>query len=268
MIRKQFLLLAIFLFSITALAQFNLNDYKYVVIPRQFDFLKYPDQYQVNSLTKFLLEKENFIVLIDDVNPPKDLASNSCLALYGNVLDGSKLFRTKLSFTLKDCNNNEVFTTQEGASKEKNFQKAYHEALRNAFKSFDAINYSFQPKKVEEKVVEAMPKKEVIKKEVVEIVQPKREFVLESEQLSQNKDQKVEKDTVDKDVLFAKWTGLGFKVYDENSVEVMVLLTTAKPDVFIVKDKNAIISKNEKGFWIYSENDGQSLQARAIDIKF
>ena len=38
----------------------SLNDYKYVIVPGKFDFLKESDKYQLNSLTKFLFEKYGF----------------------------------------------------------------------------------------------------------------------------------------------------------------------------------------------------------------
>ena len=41
-------------------SQSNLNDYKYVIVPNKFDFLKENDQYQLNSLAAFLFEKYGF----------------------------------------------------------------------------------------------------------------------------------------------------------------------------------------------------------------
>ena len=57
-------LVLILLFSlVTSLqAQDKLNNYKYVVVANQFDFQSEPDQYRLNGLTKFLLEKQNLIL--------------------------------------------------------------------------------------------------------------------------------------------------------------------------------------------------------------
>ena len=44
-------------------AQSDINNYKYVSVSDRFDFLKTSDQYQLNSLTKFLLNKSGFTVL-------------------------------------------------------------------------------------------------------------------------------------------------------------------------------------------------------------
>ena len=52
-------------------AQLSINDYKYVSVPDKFDFLKSNDQYQLSSLTKFLLKKNGFTVLNKSDNYPK-----------------------------------------------------------------------------------------------------------------------------------------------------------------------------------------------------
>ena len=49
--------------NMSSWAQMSLNDYKYVSVPEKFDFLKSNDQYQLNSLTFFLLKKKGFTVL-------------------------------------------------------------------------------------------------------------------------------------------------------------------------------------------------------------
>ena len=55
-ISKLFLTLFVVL-NFNAFAQTALNQYKYFSVPERFEFLKESDQYQVNSLTKFLLQK-------------------------------------------------------------------------------------------------------------------------------------------------------------------------------------------------------------------
>ena len=235
-------------------AQHSLNNYKYIIIPEKFDFLKEKDQYQLNSLTKFLLEKNNFQVFFDGKNLPSDLVSNRCLALYGNVQNLSQLFRTKLSFSLKDCYNNEVFATEVGSSKIKDFQKAYHEALRDAFQSFNGINYNYSPSTVQEKqhvnsVVKIEEKKDETSKETIP-------------------EEKIPKiDEFLKDTMLAKPFDLGFNVFDSDSNEVMVLLLTADENVFIVQGKDAVVSKRNDS-WLYSENDGQEFLVKVIKIKF
>ena len=37
--------------------QQSINAYKYIIVPKNYDFLRLEDQYQLNSLTKFLFTK-------------------------------------------------------------------------------------------------------------------------------------------------------------------------------------------------------------------
>ncbi len=45
----------------------------------------------------------------------------------------------------RTAKNNILFTSRQGDSKEKEYQKAYYEALREAFQSFQTINYDYKP---------------------------------------------------------------------------------------------------------------------------
>ena len=45
-------------------AQENVNNYKYIIVPKKFDFLKEENQYRVNTFTKFLFEKQGFKMLL------------------------------------------------------------------------------------------------------------------------------------------------------------------------------------------------------------
>ena len=128
--------LLIFSFS-TLFAQKSINSYKYVLVPKQFEFQKSSDQYQLNSLTKFLFERAGFTVFFSDESFPADLANNRCLALTASVNNDSNFLNTKLRVDLLDCYNKVVFSSEEGKSKEKEYKAAYHEALRNAFMNIE-----------------------------------------------------------------------------------------------------------------------------------
>ncbi len=122
----------------------DLNSYKYVIVPSSFEFLKEPNQYQLNELTKFLFEKNGFEVYMGDEELPMELNQNRCKALIANVKNDSGLFSTKLVLVLKDCKNNQLFISEEGSSREKDYKIAYQEALRNAFESISALNYKYE----------------------------------------------------------------------------------------------------------------------------
>ncbi|HMC00318.1 MAG TPA: hypothetical protein VKN14_04675, partial [Flavobacteriaceae bacterium] len=145
MINKIILAFTLFFTLTSSYAQANLNDYKYVIVPNKYDFLKEADKYQLNSLTKFLFEKEGFTVIMQEDNYPKDMQNNRCLSLNSNVISSSGMFKTKLQVVLKDCNNNVVFESKVGETREKDYAKAHQLALRDAFTSFNEVNYSYQP---------------------------------------------------------------------------------------------------------------------------
>ena len=138
---KKLLILLSFIFTLTSYSQ-DLNKYSYVVVPEQFSFLKEADQYQLNSLTKFLFEKYGFETFTEGEESYLKLSPDRCEGLYADVINDSGLFRTKLQVTLKDCRNQQVFISSEGVSRQKDYGTAYQEALREAFESIAALDYS------------------------------------------------------------------------------------------------------------------------------
>lgn len=135
------ILLCFFLGSLTSQSQ-DLNDYKYVIVPQEYEFLN-GKNYQLNALTKFLFEKYGFKAYIQGEEIPEELGRNRCDGLFADIDDNSGMLRTKLVVTLKDCNNKLVFQSEEGVTNEKDYKKAYHEALREAFKSIAGLKYEY-----------------------------------------------------------------------------------------------------------------------------
>lgn len=133
----RFLILSVSLFlAANAFSQnTNLSDYSYVVVPEKYDFLKEKDQYQMNSMSKFYFEKSGFNAYFVDDKPN----ANRCDGLFANVEELKSVFGTKLQIVLKDCNDNEIYRSQEGKSKYKEYDKTYQDALRKAFNSITAL---------------------------------------------------------------------------------------------------------------------------------
>ena len=129
--------------SINLQAQTSINDFKYVSVPESYSFLKLKDQYQLNSLTIFLFEKNKFTVLNSFQNYPSDLAQNRCLLLKSDVISKKGFLKTKLQLVLTDCRDNIVFSSEIGQSKLKEYKKAFQEALRGAFVSVGDLNYTY-----------------------------------------------------------------------------------------------------------------------------
>jgi len=142
--KKLLIFTSVFIGFISSTFGQDLNSYKYVIVPSSFEFLKEPNQYQLNELTKFLFDKNGFEAYMEDEELPMELSQNRCKALIANVKNDSGLFSTKLVVVLKDCKNNELFISEEGTSREKEYKTAYQEALRNAFESISALNHKYE----------------------------------------------------------------------------------------------------------------------------
>lgn len=132
-------------------AQFNLNDYKYVVVPKRFSGFNEENQYRTSTLVKHLFSEKGFATVYTD-NLPQDLNTNKCLGLYADLINDSSMFTTKTILVLKDCNQKEVMQSQEGRSKKKDFEGAFTEAINKAFKSFAGLKYSYEPKMQDEPI--------------------------------------------------------------------------------------------------------------------
>ena len=258
-------------------SQSNLNDYKYVIVPKKFNFLKQENKYLLNSLTKFLFEKYGFTAIVEGETYPDDFKQNRCMALKSDVLKDSGMFKTKLSVELKDCNDQVVYTSQIGESRIKEYDKAYNEALRNAFKSFETVNYSYVPNSKNEVTV---AKKDVeTKNEVVQEIQKLKE---EIQSLKKEKEEVIEvveqpvkeikpaKETViegTSNVLYAQEIENGFQLVDSSPKVVYRIKSTNLDNVFLVENKSAIIYKNSD-VWVLEFYSNNVLKQETLNIKF
>ncbi|KJD31497.1 hypothetical protein PK35_13860 [Tamlana nanhaiensis] len=273
---KLVLLLIAILTLNTAFAQGSLNDYKYVIVSKKYDFLKEQDQYQLNSLSKFLFNKYGFEALFEGENYPEELALNRCLALNSDVLKDSGLFKTKLTLQLQDCNGKVVYTSQMGESREKEYQKAYHEALREAFKSLEALNHKYEPsaavvaqaksktKGEDSKEIEKLKKeietlKQAKSSKVVEVVEEKQDVVKPTVAT------KLTKTTTT--ILYAQETDTGFQLVDSTPKVVFKIKKTGRKDLFLVEGEDSVIYKQD-GKWIYEYNTDAGMKQKELNIKF
>lgn len=235
------------------------DNYKYIIVQDRFDFLKEQDQYQTSSLTKFLLQKKGFTVFLSNETLPKDVSENRCLALMATVKSTSSLFVVKNKIELEDCYGKLIYSSEEGKSKEKDYKKGYHEAIRNAYSTMSDIEYTYNPEAKDvlvnensESAVELPTKKNIQTKVIPEIKEP---VVLK----------KLVPNSIE--TLYAQVKPNGFQLVNTEPVIVFQVLKTNLIDVFILKGKNGIIYKN-KNIWIaeYYEND--QLVIKQFDIKF
>ncbi len=271
---------------LSAFAQSSINDYKYIIVPTQFEFLSERDQYQINSLTKFLFNKYGYTAFLQDEELPQDLRNNRCLALTAQVMKLNAFLKTKMQIDLKDCNGNVIQSSSIGETREKEFAKAYNLAVRDAFKTFQNANYSYQPNEnIVSKAAPTIAKVET--EDLTEIARLKQEIkTLKEEQVDvvevakpsvqvQMTEQKktvvspvdiVEDHKIISGLLYAQPIENGFQIVDTTPKKVMVLQNSGVKDVFTVEGTKAIVYK--KGdVWMYSES-GEILKGEPINIKF
>ncbi|MFV9550083.1 hypothetical protein [Algibacter sp. PT7-4] len=286
--KVKFLYIAITCFITTSVfAQTSINNYKYVIVPEKFDFLKNKDQYQLNSLAEFLFNKHGFIAVMEGTEYPEDLLSNRCLSLKSNVLKGSGMFKTKLTVELKDCNDRVIYTTAEGESREKEYKTAYNLALRDAFKSIEALNYNYKPNTDITSIGngQAQVKPEVsaeieqLKKEIQDLKKEKETEVTIKEtpkpEVTTTQPKAIEKAiptaaTViqgDTNVLYAQAITHGFQLVDSSPKVVYKIKKTNLKDVYLVESKNAIIYKKDND-WVIEYYASGILQQDVLNIKF
>jgi len=270
----------------TAHSQKELNDYKYIIVPNKYDFLNEEDKYQLNSLTKFLFNKYGFLSYLEDESFPEDLRNNYCLALRADVNKLKGLLNTKLDVALRDCNNRIVFKTDAGKSREKEFKKAYNLALRDAFKSFQKVNYNYNSSSKKIAQTESQKPKPETKSTPLESISPSPEKSLSKRELPprdtppktvvpevKSRDSKpnvqasVNMTKTTSDVLYAQATDGGFQLVDSTPKVVYKMVYSGLTDVFIVHGKDAIIHK-VNDVWTISEVYGNTIQTKALNIKF
>lgn len=137
---KYLIFSALFFFGFGALFQAEaqeerLSGFDYVVIPERFDFQYERDQYQLNSLLKFLFNKHGFNAYF-----PSELPDVSrCDGLYADIDQINGFVWTEVSIRLLDCDGILFYQTKNGRSKLKDFPKAYSESLRMAFESIEIL---------------------------------------------------------------------------------------------------------------------------------
>lgn len=289
MMKINILVLILFCLAFQLQSQEQLNNYKYIIIPESYDFTQGKDAYQLNSLTKFLFNREGYEAYIISDSLPQDLFNNRCLALSADAEKlKSGLFKTEIQIILKDCKGKLIYTSKVGSTRVKDYQKAYTQALRNAFESFEEFDYHYQPKAEDSRqknsnTTEVVPKaqetSQVSSKEKVnnaETVSYNVTSVDSSETSKPNNDKFSENNTsvvpevkplLSEVIYYAQPTESGYKLVDSQPIVMMELSRTAQKDTFSVKGKDAIVFK-EEGFWYYSELvDGKPIKT-LLNIKF
>lgn len=281
---KNIICIALFLLTLTmSFAQNKLNEYKYIVVPNKFEFQKNENQYNINALVKFLFNKNNYQTLMTNEPLPDDLIKNGCLSLKAEVIDESKMFKTQIKIQLKNCRDEIIYTSPLGFSREKQYKKAYHESIRMAFEYFKTLNYKYTPREENsldtEQTVSSGSKDEIakLKEEIKELKEEKEHKVKLKAEPIKKKEIKVKqqgenilvKGIENKPLTAELIPGSVFcyRLKDDKGQTQYTLLFYGKEDVYIVKDKEALVYKmNNK--WVIAQYDEKDLKIDPINIKF
>ncbi len=244
---KASALFILLLFTVTAYSQNTINNYKYVLVPERFNFFKSDDQYGLNNLTRSLLNEKGFTAFVGREELPPELVANKCNALIAEVLEKNSLFVTKLTLLLKDCQGNIIFKSKEGKSREKDFQAAYDEALRDAFSSLKDVPYKYDS---------------------TAFTQPRQVAVVPaaSSTAPASASPAVAEAT---GILYAQATSNGYQLIDTTPKKVLTLLKTSMQDYFIAENgaSNGVVFK-KNGEWFFEYYKDDKLVSHKLQIKF
>lgn len=247
--KKNFLILLLLVSGLLS-AQKSINDYKYVIVPTKYDFLDEENMYRLNTMTKFNLTKIGFTAFYTNEDLPVEIINDRCSKLYVNVEKVKAFLSTKLIITFKDCQNNVIYTSGEGRSKEKEYKVAYPEALNAAFETLNLMKYSYNGKNGGG-ISNTSAKTAVAKAKEADV--PKS---------SPNIDET-------KDYLYAQPIANGFQLVDKTPKVVLKIYKTSQPDYFTAQSetKNGAVIKKD-GEWILEYYKDERPVSEKLLIKF
>ena len=280
--RSRLLYTLLFVMVVGFAAHGQLNDYKYIIVPKKFADFKGVNKYQTSTLVKYYFTQNGFTAVYDDALP-LDLATNRCLGLVAELLDESSMFSTTVIISLKDCKNVEVFRSAEGKSKVKEYDEAYKEAIQDAFSLFSGMNYQYQPK--EEVAKEDAPVTISFKDDVKKVVEKPEEKVIEQKSTLEEQvyksveprpsnitkavEKSVESEPLSSDLLYAQPIEGGYQLVDSTPKVVLKLQETSMDNLFLTQYMGSsamVFQKEGKWFLEYVENGGKQL--KELNIKF
>jgi hypothetical protein len=277
-------------------AQSVINNYKYVIVPKQFEKFRSENQYKTSTMVKFYLSKQGINTFYDDALP-LELDSDRCLALYTKLDDQSNMFSTKVAVVFEDCKGVEQYRTQLGSSKTKQYVDAYREAISEAFNSLSNFQYNYA--KAEDTTPVILNFKDDVKKLPAPpppppAVEPEPEAVEESTEPTQEPKDKeesgllpmpeeqteavtlqdavaevAENETVFLGTLYAQKTETGFQLVDTTPSIQFYLKETSLPNVFVAERKGQtglLFLKDD--IWIFEFYQGADRVQEELQIKF
>lgn len=251
---KKYLFLFLFLISLSGYAQNTVNNYKYVIVPEKFNFLKQNNQYKLNTLTKNLLNDKGFEAFFENSELPAEVSGNKCNVLNVDLLEKNSMFTTNITILLKDCKGNIIFKSKEGKSREKQYEISYNTALRDAFESLNDYAYTPAANTNEQQPASVVT---VAANQPVAIATHTAAKVttIEATQVT--------------GTLYAQPTANGYQLIDTTPKKVLTLSKTSVENYFIAENglSNGIVFKKGEN-WIFEYYKNGTLTAEKLLIKF
>ncbi|MDO6738110.1 hypothetical protein [Wenyingzhuangia sp. 2_MG-2023] len=140
----HFLIITIFLSFFSVQSQNKLNDFGYILIPKQLSFQREPNEYNINQVLKTSLNKYNFTAFTSGENIPDDI--DPCDILH---LEAEKkgFLSVTMNLTFSDCYGKVIYTSIEGKSRIKEFGPSYYEAIGLTLKDPNINKHQYIPSK-------------------------------------------------------------------------------------------------------------------------
>jgi len=228
---KYVLVISLFLSAVPkCFSQTILDEFSFVIIPQQFEFLNEKDKYELNSISVFLFNKHGFHAFKGDEVPN----AKRCDGLYMDLVNVPVMLKTKFVIVLKDCNGFEIYSSNEGVSKIKEFKRSYQDALRKAFVSIE--NMGVKQKEVvlfkEESAVDIHVNQQTVAAELVAVgsVMTEPDIPIGSKSTSESKlpQAKFSSYTYNGNSYMLRKTSEGYMLYEEKTTEKDGLLLIGK----------------------------------------
>ncbi|MBS1663046.1 MAG: hypothetical protein JST68_18530 [Bacteroidetes bacterium] len=254
-------LITLTLLTVAAYSQNTINNYKYVLMPERFDFSKMDNQYGLNTTAKSLLEQKGFTVVWVNGELPPAVASNKCNALRAEMTQHNTIFTTGLTLLLKDCQGNVVFKSKEGKSREKEFETAYAEALRNSFASLNETPYKYDSSAVQQTAIPLVATQQVPAQQTPAAQTGTTPAATTTPPVTPAAETKIT------GTLYAQPLPNGYQLIDTTPKKVLTLLKTSVDDYYIADASNGIVFKKNNEWFFEYYKDGK-LVSQKLEIKF
>ena len=225
----------------------NINNYKAVIVPLKFDFIRTNNQYRLCTISKANLISAGFVVFYANEILPKEY-NDQCELLYYDIVKENAFLATQFHIELKDCRGNLIYKSERGYTKEKDTELAYASALNKAFVSLNNLHYKYDKNTI---VVSELS----VKNEVAPpVVSPASTAVIEKSVSN---------------LVYAQVTPNGYQLVDASPKVVYILYKTSRSDLYIATKGNThgvFIQKDNQWYFDYYEKE--QLISEKVAVKF